>query len=69
MIIELVFLACLKTDPTKCDEYAIMGEWGAGIMQCMMAGPTEAVTFAEQKPELKIDRWFCRGLGEKDIEA
>ena len=58
-MIELVFVACLVSAPTECQEQSLL-DTDISPMTCMMAAQPQLAQWAEQHPTYTVGRWSCR---------
>ncbi len=58
-MIELLFVACLSTSPSDCQEQSLLYT-DMTPMACMMAAQPELAKWAETHPTWTIGRWKCR---------
>ncbi len=56
---ELIVIACLLNQPTKCEEFYPPFQQPMGAMQCMQEAELKLVHWAEEWPDWQIRRWSC----------
>ena len=70
-MIELVFIACLKTDPQACEQkilsYAQEGT-GGGHASCLVRAQPELAIWAGEHPAFVIASWRCEEVTEHRID-
>jgi hypothetical protein len=68
-MIELVFLACLRTMPAECEErsLAYLPELGPSV--CMAQAQPWLAAWTEAHPGFIIARWTCREVARREIRA
>lgn len=62
-MIELVFIACLASNPATCEERALTFVNLPGLMACMMGAQPQLARWVEGHPKWRIERWRCRMAG------
>lgn len=67
-MVELLFLACLSTEPANCEERSLLYS-DITPMTCMMAAQPALADWVAGHPNWTIARWSCRAvrLGERDV--
>lgn len=60
-MIELLFVACLYTEPDKCRERSLVFT-GITPMQCMMGAQPILAEWVETHPHAQIRSWHCRAV-------
>jgi hypothetical protein len=68
-MIELVFIACLQTLPTECEERSMAHLPEVGHMGCLMTAQPQLALWSEAHPHFTITRWSCRDVRDRDIRA
>lgn len=68
-MIELVFIACLKSSPDVCEERVLSYLAGAGASACMMQAQPELAQWALTHPDYTIVRWRCQAPEARGIDA
>lgn len=58
-MIELVLIACLLKDPSRCEQHYIPTAETMGLMECVVTGQFRAVQWHQQHPGWVIRRWRC----------
>ena len=58
-MIELLFVVCLSTDPTACEERSLLYT-DVSPMACAMGAQPELAKWAEGHPKFRIAKWRCR---------
>jgi hypothetical protein len=60
MMIELVLLVCLASNPTDCHkEWPPFESTQASMHACMFEGQRQAVQWAEAHPKYRVRKWSC----------
>jgi hypothetical protein len=59
-VIELIFLACLRTDALQCEERSKLYLADVGIMGCMVTAQAELALWSDSHPAFRVSRWSCR---------
>ena len=67
-MIELVFLACLKTTPEDCQEKVVKFMPAASTALCMYQAQPELASWVNSHPDRRIARWGCREMREDVAE-
>lgn len=63
-MLELVVMACLLQEPTKCHEESLTYlEESVTPMQCMMHSQVEIAKWQEYRPRWFAKKWTCRRAG------
>ncbi|QHQ34666.1 hypothetical protein [Algicella marina] len=57
-MIELIFMACLATNPVECEERR-MHYVDVSLMQCVMAAQPQLAKWTETHPGWQVGRWKC----------
>ncbi|MEM9577791.1 MAG: hypothetical protein AAF999_12345 [Pseudomonadota bacterium] len=67
-MIELLFVACLASAPTDCQEHSLVYV-DITPMQCLMAAQPELAKWSLTRPDMEILRWRCQvvNLAEQQI--
>ena len=68
-MIELVFIVCLKTNPTACEERVISflsERSGAGA--CMVRAQPELAAWAAAHPAFTVENWKCQDSTSRKID-
>jgi hypothetical protein len=68
-LIELVFVACLRTTPELCEERSIAYLPDMSLMTCMMQAQPELAQWSEAHPEHRVARWSCVTSDRREIRA
>jgi hypothetical protein len=68
-MIELAFVACVKTMMHICEERSIAYLPDVSLMSCMMQAQPELARWSEAHPELQVTRWRCHHSDDRSIEA
>jgi len=58
-MVELVLLACLLKEPSRCEQHYVPTAETAGMMACVLNGQFQLVQWREQHPGWVIRRWTC----------
>jgi hypothetical protein len=56
---ELIVIACLLSQPAKCEEFYIPFQEATSAMRCMYDAEFQLVHWAEERPGWQIRRWTC----------
>ncbi|PZQ49008.1 MAG: hypothetical protein DI556_12740 [Rhodovulum sulfidophilum] len=67
-MIELVFLACLRTAPLDCQEKVVKFMPAANAALCMIQAQPELASWVSSHPERRIAKWGCRDMREDVAE-
>jgi hypothetical protein len=59
-MIELIFVACLRTDALLCEERTHLHMAEIGLLGCMVTAQAQLAEWSEAHPELRVVRWTCR---------
>jgi catechol-2,3-dioxygenase len=59
-MIELIFVACLRTDALQCDERSRLYTAEIGLMGCMVTAQAELADWSQAHPHLRVVHWSCR---------
>ncbi len=67
-MVELLFVACLSTDPEACERRSLLYS-DITPMTCMMGAQPALAEWIAGHPQYTIAEWKCRTvrLGEKDV--
>lgn len=68
-MIELVFVACLRTLPSECEERSLTHLSEMGQMECMMTAQPQLAQWTVTHPGFTIARWTCRSVEDREIKA
>jgi hypothetical protein len=68
-VIELIFVACLRTDALQCDERSRLYTAEIGLMGCMVTAQAELAAWSETHPAFRVVRWSCRWADSTDLGA
>lgn len=68
-MIELLFVACLKTLPSACEERSLLHLAEVGVEQCLMQAQPQLAAWSEAHPNLRVVRWSCRNANDREIRA
>lgn len=59
-MIELVLVACLLKEPSRCEQqYLPTAETTNNVMSCLVTGQFRAVQWQETHPGWIVRRWSC----------
>lgn len=61
-MIELVFLACLSSQPEICEEKALQFT-DLSLMTCLMGAQPQLALWQGDHPGWTVQRWTCRVTG------
>jgi hypothetical protein len=67
-MIELVFLACLRTDPQDCQEKVVKFMPAVATALCMYQAQPELAAWVNSHPDRSIAKWGCREMREDVAE-
>lgn len=67
-MIELVFLACLKTNPEICGEKVVKFINAVNPALCFVQAQPELASWVGSHPEQRIAHWKCRDMS-RDVAA
>ncbi len=56
---ELLIIACLAGQPTKCEEFHVPFEAPTGIRMCMYQAQFRLAEWVSAMPAWKVKRWSC----------
>ena len=56
---ELLIIACLAGQPTKCEEFHVPFEGGTGIRMCMYQAQFRLATWMTTMPGWDVKKWTC----------
>lgn len=56
---ELIVIACLVTEPEKCERFHLPFQQPMGIMECMREGQLHIVSWVDEHPDWRVQRWTC----------
>ncbi len=62
-MIELIFIACMGTDPTSCEERSLIYT-DLTPMTCMMAAQPQLANWVATHPNWTVARWKCQAMGK-----
>ena len=68
-MIELVFVACLRSSPDLCEERSIAYLPDVSVMSCMMQAQPQLAQWSETHPDHHISRWSCVPSDSRPIRA
>lgn len=68
-MIELVFVVCLKTLPTSCEERSMAYLPEVSAMACMIQAQPQLAQWSEANPHLTVSRWACRSATTRVVKA
>lgn len=68
-MIELIFVACLRTSPDLCEQRSIAYLQDVGLLGCLMRAQPELAEWSLAHPMLQVARWSCQYSGEKELDA
>ncbi len=58
-MIELVLLACLLKEPSRCERHHLPTDAGLGMIECAVTGQFLAARWRELHPGWVVRRWTC----------
>jgi hypothetical protein len=56
---ELLVVACLIVQPTRCEEFPIPFFDAMGLMACMHEGQLHLAEWVAEHPGWRVRRWTC----------
>jgi hypothetical protein len=56
---ELIVIACLVSQPVKCEEFYIPFQQATDALHCAQDAEFQLVQWAAERPEWQIRRWTC----------
>jgi hypothetical protein len=60
VMVELVLLVCLASNPTECHkEWPPFESSHASMHACLFEGQRQAVQWAEAHPKYRVRKWSC----------
>jgi hypothetical protein len=68
-MIELVFVVCLMTAPSECEERSLMTLPEVGLMKCMAQAQPQLAIWTQEHPNFRVARWFCRHSDAREQRA
>lgn len=68
-MIELVFVACLRTIPAQCEERSLAYLPEASLVSCMLQAQPHLAEWAETHPNLTVSRWSCQHVDTREVKA
>jgi hypothetical protein len=68
-MMELVLVVCLHVAPERCEERSIGLYPDMTAMACVMQGQPQIAGWIETHPEVRVRRWTCRGIRDKEMKA
>lgn len=66
-MIELVFIACLATQPATCEERALTFAAGPSLFACLHGAQPQLARWSESHPKWRIRRWSCQQAGARGL--
>lgn len=67
-MIELLFVACLATDPLECRQRSLVFT-GITPMTCMMGAQPELARWTVENPKFRVTQWKCRVVSYAEVDA
>ncbi len=58
-MIELVLLACLLKEPSRCERHHVPTAESMGMVECIVTGQFQAARWREEHPAWAVRRWTC----------
>ncbi|MEK0083019.1 hypothetical protein [Benzoatithermus flavus] len=58
-MIELVLLACLLKEPSRCERHYVPTAEHMGLMECAITGQLQIVQWRQEHPDWVVRRWTC----------
>jgi hypothetical protein len=68
-MIELIFIACLRTDALLCEERSQLHMAEVGILGCLLTAQAQLAEWSGSHPEFEVVRWSCRFAEAADVRA
>jgi hypothetical protein len=68
-MIELAFVACLKTMMHLCEERTIAYLPDVSLMSCMIQAQPQLAAWSLMHPDLQITRWTCQVHDARGVKA
>jgi hypothetical protein len=56
---ELLVVACLILQPTRCEEFPVPFLDSMGLTACMHAGQLHLAEWVGEHPDWRVRRWTC----------
>jgi len=66
-MIELLFIACLASDPDQCRERSLLFT-GVSPMQCLMGAQPELAKWVNTHPNVRVKSWRCRTVNTAEMD-
>lgn len=67
-MIELLFIACLSTEPSQCQERSLLFT-DVTPMQCLMGAQPELAKWVGMHPNQSIHSWRCQTVSFAERDA
>jgi hypothetical protein len=67
-MIELLFVACLVSEPDKCQNKALQFS-DISPMQCMMGAQPQLAQWTNQNPKWHVKNWKCQTVNFAERDA
>ncbi|WP_042249010.1 hypothetical protein [Paracoccus sp. PAMC 22219] len=61
-MIELLFVACLSTQPATCQDRSMLFSDEIGLMACTMGAQAHLAQWAARHPHERVARWKCQAV-------
>lgn len=58
-MIELVLLACLLKEPSRCEQHYVPTAETMSVAGCAIAGQFHIARWCQEHPEWVVRRWAC----------
>jgi hypothetical protein len=68
-MMELVLIVCLHAAPERCEERSIGLYPDMTAIACVMQGQPQIAGWIETHPEVRVERWSCRGTKDRAMKA
>lgn len=65
-MVELLFLACLASSPTQCEQKSMVF-LDVTPMQCIMGAEAELAKWVEQHPKYVVKYFACKAIKDKMV--
>jgi hypothetical protein len=58
-MIELMLIACLLSEPQRCQQHFVPTEASLSMMECIVSGQIRLAQWHQEHPGWFIHRWVC----------
>ncbi|QDL93915.1 hypothetical protein FDP22_18725 (plasmid) [Paroceanicella profunda] len=66
-MIELIFVACLQSSPSVCEQKAVQYVEPISPLACAMGAQPELAKWVESHPGWSISQWKCQSVRDREI--